>query len=366
MKSQKKTVLVGMSGGVDSSVAAFLLKKKGYKVIGAFMKNYSDRKDPLSGECHWREEWRMAQHIAAILNIPIITIDAEKEYKRTVINRMYKDYTKGLTPNPDIACNRIIKFPFLWKKARKLGADLIATGHYAKVKHTTRGYKLLRGIDKEKDQSYFLHELTQEDLRHTLFPLGNYRKNEVRALARKNRFPNWNKQGTRGICFIGKIDMKAFLEKRIKKKRGDIISPLGEIIGTHPGTMYFTIGERIGEGKDFVFNEKAKRWRKIKLYVAAKKIGNKMLVAPRENQLLQQKKVFLKRFRFITNNNQIQRQELRGRIRHRGALYQGSLMKRGGRFIFTFKKPVWGIAEGQALVVYNDKTLIGGGEMRLH
>ncbi len=365
MRVHRETVLVGMSGGVDSSVAALLLKKKGYKVIGAFMKNYSDRKDPTSGECHWREEWRMAQRVAGMLNIPIVMIDSEREYKRSVIDCMYKDYASGLTPNPDILCNRVIKFPFLWKKARSLGADFIATGHYARVQHGTKEYELLRGADNDKDQSYFLYELTQKDLRHTLFPLGGYRKDGIRALARKNGFPNWNKQGTRGICFIGKMDMKAFLKKRIKKKKGDVMSPRGEIIGTHPGSVFFTIGERVGEGKEFVFNEKAELWRKRRLYVAAKKRGNVLVVVPEGDSLLKGKKVFVRKFLFVAHNAQIYSRRLRGRIRHRGVLHYGSLTRRKGRFVFHFKKPVWGIAEGQALVIYDGERVVGGGEMRL-
>ena len=157
MKNQEKqTVLLGMSGGVDSSVAALLLKKKGYKVIGIFLKNYSDTKNKITGECSWIEEREMAKKIASILQIPLLTLDYEKEYKKYVINKMFKDYAKGLTPNPDISCNTIIKFPALWKKAKDLKADYIATGHYVKVKNSKNGYELLQGKDKKKDQSYLL------------------------------------------------------------------------------------------------------------------------------------------------------------------------------------------------------------------
>ena len=166
---KQKTVLLGLSGGVDSSVAALLLKKQGYNVIAVFMKNFSDIKNPLTKECNYLEDKKIAQKIAAILNIPILILNFEKEYKKYVIEPMFDAYKNGLTPNPDIVCNKIIKFPLLWKKAETIKADYIATGHYARIKEKSEGYQLLSGKDKTKDQSYFLSELSQSDLSHTHF-----------------------------------------------------------------------------------------------------------------------------------------------------------------------------------------------------
>ena len=240
-QNKQKSVLLGLSGGVDSSVAAFLLKKEGYKVIGAFLKCFSDTKDPITGECNWIAEKRMAQKIAAHLEIPFITLDLEKQYKKEVILPMFKSYSNGLTPNPDVACNTIIKFPWLLKEAQKKGLDFIATGHYVRVKKTKQGYDLLQGKDNNKDQSYFLYELNQSILQHCLFPIGNLKKEEVREIARKQEFPNWNKHGTSGICFVGKVNIKSFLEKKIKNKPGPILDQNGKVIGKHPGVFYYTI-----------------------------------------------------------------------------------------------------------------------------
>ena len=359
----KGRVVVGMSGGVDSSVAALLLKKEGYDVIGVFMKNYSDKKNPLTGECSWKEEKRMAQLVAAILEIPFFVVDYEKKYKREIIESMFKDYAKGLTPNPDILCNKIVKFPALWTEAKKLKADYVATGHYAQIKKTKNGFELLQGIDKKKDQSYFLYQLSQNELAHTLFPVGKLKKEKVREIAKQNSFPNWNKKGTSGICFVGKIDMKEFLRKKIQEKRGKVFSPDGEIIGTHPGAMYFTIGERIGISKGFKLNDKIKI--KKKLYVAEKRKNNILIVAPRGHFLLKMKKVFIKEIHFINLKEKIPREKLKARVRHLGKLHSGRLIKENARWIFHFKKPIVGIAEGQFIVIYRGEKVVGGGEMRL-
>jgi tRNA-specific 2-thiouridylase len=231
MKHSQKTVVLGLSGGVDSAVAALLLKKQGYNVVAAFMKNFSDSKNPLTNECSWRQELRDAQKIASILNIQLHIFDFEKEYKTQVIDPMYKAYSKGLTPNPDIACNNIIKFPLFWKHAKKLGADYIAMGHYSGIKKDSKGFHLLQGKDKSKDQSYFLAGLTQKDLSHTIFPLEKMTKEKVRKIAEKNLFPNYNKQSTRGICFVGKTNMQHFLQKKIAKHEGIVKDPSGKIIG---------------------------------------------------------------------------------------------------------------------------------------
>lgn len=355
MKSNK-TVVVGLSGGVDSSVAAMLLKKQGFNVIGAFMKNFSDNKNPITGECNWVEEKKMAQKVAAILEIKFVTFDFEKEYKKLVIDPMYKDYARGLTPNPDILCNTIIKFPLFWKHAQKLGADYIAMGHYVKVKNN-KGYELIQGKDKNKDQSYFLYELSEEDLSHTLFPIGNYTKGQVREIAKKSKLPNWDKKGTRGICFVGKVNLKSFLKNKIKEKPGKVIDPEGNFLGTHPGTMYFTIGQRIGPHLGIEINKPDnKRW-----YIAEKK-GNILVVAPQNHPFLKKRNIIIKKLHLINKNSKIPR-KLKARIRHLGDLYPGRLKKQSSQYIFALNKPLEAIAEGQAIVFYNKDKVLGGGEI---
>lgn len=355
--NKQKTVLLGLSGGVDSSVAALVLKKQGYKVIGAFMKCYSDSKNKFTGQCNWIAERQMAQKIALQLNIPLVTLDFENEYKKDVIDPMIKDYQKGLTPNPDIACNTIIKFPLLWKEAKKLKADFIATGHYARIKKGKNSFHLLTGKDKTKDQSYFLSELTQNDLEHTLFPLGNFTKEKVRQIARENHFPNSDKHGTTGICFIGKMDFKSFLEKKIKTKPGKVLNPENKVIGTHPGAEYFTIGQKIGP--HIGINIDKGKYAQSRWYLA-KKRGNTLIVAPERNLILKKREVQIIKMKRINPKENIPNQ-LKARIRHLGRLIPGSL--KGNTF--TFNKPQEGIAPGQFIVLYHKDQLIASGQIRL-
>lgn len=357
---RKEKILIGLSGGVDSAVAALILKKQGYEVIGAFMKNFSETKNKITGECNWVEEKKMAQKIASHLKIPFITLNFEKEYKKYVIDPMFKDYKKGLTPNPDILCNKIIKFPLLWEKAKKYNADYIATGHYARIKKTKEGLHLLQGKDQGKDQSYFLYKLSQNDLSHTLFPVGELTKEKVRKIAKKNKFPNWNKKGTRGICFIGKVDMFKFLKKKIKKKKGKIKTPEGNIIGTHPGISYFTIGQRIGPRLDI---EISKEYANKKFYIAEKKKPNILIVAPPKHPSLKKQNIIINKFHKITPKSSVPKTNLKARIRHLGSLLPGKLRKSKNKYIFSLNKPQEGIAEGQSLVIYNKEKVIGGGEI---
>lgn len=356
-KTKQKTVLVGMSGGVDSSVAALLLKKKGYRVIGMFMKNFSDTKNPFSGECAWIEERRMAYKIAALIDIPIFTADFEEQYKKYVIAPMFRTYEKGMTPNPDMACNKIIKFPLLWKEAKKLKADYIATGHYARIK-TANSFELHAAKDKSKDQSYFLAELSQADLSHTLFPIGNLTKSEVRKIAKKSKFPNYDKRSTRGICFVGKLNMKSFLERRIKNKEGKIISPSGKIVGKHPGIMYFTIGQRVGSRLGMEISKHLEgRW-----YIAEKKNNNVLVIAPKNHPLLKKQLIRIKNFHLIAPKEKIPLQ-LKARIRHLGELHKGKLFKKKGSYCFMLKKPIEQVAKGQYIVLYNRDKVVACGEI---
>lgn len=379
MKSsiKKPKVLLAMSGGVDSSIAALILKKQGYEVIGAFMKNWSDTKDPLTGRCTWRGERKMAIKVASKLNIPLITLDFEKIYKKDVIEKMFEKYKKGITPNPDIDCNQKIKFPLLLEHARKLGINLIATGHYARVKFNpkTNKYELFRGLDESKDQSYFLYRTKESELKHTLFPIGNYTKKEIREIAEKNHFPNYNKKGTVGICFIGKINFKDFLRKKIKTKPGNILNPEGKIIGQHDGVFYYTIGERLGPRYGFEISrdslnsqnkssEKFQKW-----YVARKDIKKNIIIAaPKDHPLNFRKEIIIKNFYLISDKKsefQKNKTKVFSRIRHVGELLPSILEyeKKTKKFKITLKEPITGISEGQAIVLYQGEKCLGGGEI---
>ncbi len=373
---EKKKVLVAMSGGVDSSVAALLLKKEGYEVIGAFMKNWSDTKDPLTGRCAWRTERKMALLIASILNIPLITFDFEKEYKKEVIQEMFKKYKSGITPNPDVDCNKKIKFPLLIKEAKKRGIGLIATGHYIRKKKNSKNnkYELIRAKDENKDQSYFLYTIKQNELKHCIFPIGEYSKEEVRKIAYNNKFPNYNKKGTVGICFIGKINLKDFLKNKIKPKKGKILDPLGNIIGEHDGIYYYTIGQRLGPRYGFEIirdtlknKEKYQRW-----YVAKKDVKNNIIVAaPKDHPLNFKKEVFIKNFHLISDSKRnLKNKKLKvfSRIRHVGELLKGTLSynKKLKKFHVELDEPITGISEGQAIVLYLGKKVLGGGEIKLN
>ncbi len=359
----QKTVLLGMSGGVDSSVAALLLKKQGYKVVGAFMINFSGTKNPLTNECSYLEDKKDAQKIAAQLKIPLITLNFEKEYQKQVLNEMFKSYAQGITPNPDSLCNKIIKFPMLWQEAKKRKIDLIATGHYIKKLKTKNGYAIKIPKDKGKDQSYFLYDLTQKDLEHTLFPISNLKKEEVRQIAKKHGFPNWNKRGTRGICFIGKQDMKSFLKQKIKPKKGTIIDKEGKVIGTHEGIMFFTIGERIKENQNTTILAEFRN-QYGKLYIAEKNRKTNTITAVPENHKL----LFKREFQLININwiNPVKPRinNAKVRIRHLGQLMPATIIKSINKVLVKLKNPIKAVAEGQSCVIYKDNFILGGGEIR--
>jgi len=366
----KVKVLVAMSGGVDSSVAAWLMKKKGYEVVGAFMKNWSDTKNKMTGECSWREDRRMAIRIAARLDIPLITLDFEKQYKKEVVEEMFNLYRKGITPNPDVDCNRLIKFPLLWKAAKKLGCQFVVTGHYSQIKDKKGKFYLLRGKENLKDQSYFLYRLSQDDLSHTLFPIGSYTKEQVRKLAKKIKFPNYDRESTKGICFIGKVNLKDFLKNKIKPKKGKILDENGRQIGEHDGIFYYTIGQRIGprygiDIRDEVRNAGVtKRW-----YVAKKNVRtNTIVAAPEGSKLLLKKEIPLIDFHLITENPEAFKKKstsVNVRIRKVGELLPATLTynKSSKQFIINLKSPATGISEGQATVIYKPNSLevLGGG-----
>jgi len=256
-----KKVFVGLSGGVDSSVSAALLKRAGYDVTGVFIKVWQ----PDFLPCTWRDDRRDAMRVAAKLEIPFLTFDFEKEYKQDVVDYIIREYKAGRTPNPDVMCNKYVKFGAFFNLAREMGADFVATGHYARVRRTQNverktseikevlrstlhvpKYELLAGVDENKDQSYFLWTLNQKILSHTFFPVGGYKKGKVRELAKKFGLPTFDKKDSQGLCFIGKLDMKEFLSHYIKPKSGHVLNEKNEVIGHHDGAWFLTPGERHG------------------------------------------------------------------------------------------------------------------------
>ena len=245
----KKRVFVGLSGGVDSAVSAALLKRGGYDVVGAFIKIWQ----PEFTECTWREDRLDAMRVAAALDIPFREIDLSDEYKKEVVCEILHAYERGFTPNPDVLCNSRIKFGFFAGWAFTEGADAIATGHYARVEERSGDYSLMRGLDRSKDQSYFLWQLTQAELSRVLFPVGALQKRHVRVLAREYGLPNAAKSDSQGLCFVGDISMRDFLQRYITVERGEVLNEEGRTIGSHAGAALYTIGQRHGfsvEGVD--------------------------------------------------------------------------------------------------------------------
>lgn len=266
-----KTVVVGLSGGVDSAVSAYLLKKQGYRVIGIFMRNWNDESVLINAECHWEEDSKDALLIAEKLDIPFQTIDLSVAYKKRIVDYMFSEYKEGRTPNPDVLCNREVKFDLFLEIALDLGADFVGTGHYCQKKEVKQNekkmFKLLKGQDNNKDQSYFLCQLNQFQLSKALFPIGELKKSAVREIAKKAGLPVWQKKDSQGLCFIGKVKLPTFLQQQLKLKKGDIveipstfpwisqskesnrwdfIAENGKKVGEHNGAHFYTIGQRKG------------------------------------------------------------------------------------------------------------------------
>jgi len=356
-------IFVGMSGGVDSSVSAALLKRAGHNVTGVFIKVWQ----PDWIECNWKEERLEAMRAAAHLGIPFIMLDLEKEYKEGVIDYMIAEYAAGRTPNPDVMCNREVKFGAFWKWARKNGADFIATGHYAQNDNS----RLLKGIDTNKDQSYFLWTLTQDDLKHVLFPVGGMTKPKVRKLARKFKLPNADKKDSQGLCFIGKVDVKEFLAHYTKgnptARPGNVLDEAGRMIGKHLGALFFTIGERHG----FEIDANNKTPGDKPYYVIAKNMNaNTVTVSNKDTDgalVGAVKTASLSNVNWISGAPKIG-QTLQARSRYRQALQStavasisnGSAVK-DIKAMIEFDKPQDTLTPGQSLVLYDGEACLGGG-----
>ena len=264
-----KTVVIGMSGGVDSAVSALLLKREGYNVIGLFMNNWEEKDE--NGVCSALDDYEDVKRVCTRLNIPYYSVNFAKEYLDKVFKVFLEEYKKGRTPNPDVLCNREIKFgPFL-EYAKKLGADYIATGHYAKVEERNGKYYLKKAKDKSKDQSYFLNQLSQDQLKYVLFPLADIEKKEVREIALENALSNAKKKDSTGICFIGERNFRQFLQGYLPSKKGNIVDTQGNVVGTHEGVLYYTLGQRKGLNIGGKSGGNGKRW-----FVLDKDVKNKV------------------------------------------------------------------------------------------
>lgn len=350
MKSQGSKVYVGMSGGVDSSVSAALLKQQGFDVTGVFIKVWQ----PDWMTCTWREDRLDAMRVAAQLEIPFITLDLEVEYKREVIDYMISEYKAGRTPNPDVMCNSHVKFGAFYDWAMKNGADLVATGHYARSKDG----KLFTGIDDGKDQSYFLWTLSKDKLSKVIFPVGDMPKSETRKLAKKFKLLVADKKDSQGLCFVGKIDVKEFLSHYIDRKVGNVLDDNGKIIGTHDGVFFLTIGERHG------FTVTKKTPNDQPYYIVDKNINDNTVTVSHkspEGALSAERKAF-----DISDVNWVDSIPMAGksytaRVRHLGELLPCKVAvntNAGARI--TFQAPLI-VASGQSIVIYDKDECLGGG-----
>lgn len=351
MARKKQKVLVALSGGIDSAVSAYLLLKQGYEVEAAFMKNWSSTKGLKYDECPWLVDRQDALRVAAFLRIPMHTVDFEKQYAKNVLNYFFTEYNAGRTPNPDVMCNKEIKFKLLYKWALDHGFDYVATGHYAQIKNS----KLVRSKDEFKDQTYFIYNIKSEQLKHILFPIGNMMKKDVRAKARKIGLPNAEKKESMGLCFVGRIRLKEFLQQKLKVKVGPVIDTKGKRIGEHQGLAFYTIGQRQGigiggsEGPYYVVRKDLKT--------------NTLVVTNNANDpALKVEELDIHSVNWITEPKKFPI-KLKGRFRHQGEL-QSLTIKKTGKGSYpgvVFVKPQKAVASGQSLVLYDGKTCLGGG-----
>ena len=394
----KKRVIVGLSGGVDSSVAAYLLKEQGYEVIGLFMKNWHDDSVTISDECPWLDDSNDAMLVAQKLNIPFQTVDLSEQYKERIVDYMFNEYEKGRTPNPDVLCNREIKFDVFMKIALELGADFVATGHYCRKTETEvngeKIYQLKGGLDKNKDQSYFLCQLSQDQLAKALFPVGELLKPEVRAIAAKADLITADKKDSQGLCFIGKVRLPEFLQQKLKAKKGEIVEisdqfeayhrPLpqfsskleelayranriaykkedGKVVGEHQGAHYFTKGQRKGLGVGGT---------KEPLFVIETDVEDNIIYTGqgKNHKGLYNNVVFVKpdEIHWIREDLKLKNGEslnVKARIRYRQTLENATLFQTEKGLFVEFEAQQSAISEGQFVAWYHEDELLGSGVM---
>ena len=384
-------VVVGLSGGVDSSVAAYILKEQGHDVVGLFMKNWHDTTGVLHGDCPFDEDSDFAKLVAKRLGIPFEMVDLSKEYRKRVVDYMFDEYAKGRTPNPDVLCNREIKFDEFLKAAINLGADYVATGHYCRKEIVEVNgkpvYRLLAGVDSNKDQSYFLCQLNQAQLEKALFPIGDIDKPKVREIATKLKLATAQRKDSQGICFVGKVDLPVFLQQKLEAKKGDIIEipasfyntnlpaeqttlteivkPIqytpsnGKVVGTHQGAHFFTIGQRKGLNVGGMPEP---------LFVIAIDVEKNVVYVGQgqEHPGLFRSGLFVSKndIHWIRTDLEMQVGESRDflvRIRYRQPLQHATLSRKDDGMYFTFQQPQRGIAPGQFAAFYLEDELVGSG-----
>lgn len=391
-----KRVVVGLSGGVDSSVAAYLLQKQGYEVIGLFMKNWHDDSVTISNECPWLEDSNDALLVAEKLGIPFQTVDLSEEYQEKIVDYMFREYEKGRTPNPDVLCNREIKFDVFMKIALSLGADFVATGHYCKKgEKEVNGktvYQLLAGADNNKDQSYFLCQLSQEQLAKSLFPIGELTKPEVREIAAEMELVTAEKKDSQGLCFIGKVRLPEFLQQKLQPKEGVIVQidkddavysidqsnsfsiqemlkvdaqkidynpSMGKVVGKHQGAHYFTIGQRkglnVGGTKEPLFIIGTN----VETNTIYTGLGSQHPGLFRKGLLVEKEEVHWIRNDMALANGESM--EVMARIRYRQPLQKAVLHQYENGMYVSFEEPQSAITEGQFVAWYIDDELVGSG-----
>ncbi len=356
--NDKKTIVVGMSGGVDSSVTALLLKEQGYNVIGLFMKNWEEK--DANGRCTSTKDYDDARKVCDKIGIPYYSVNFTKEYYERVFEYFLKSYKEGRTPNPDVLCNREIKFgPFL-EKAKMLGADLIATGHYAKKVEDNGLHYLKKAFDKQKDQSYFLNQLSQEQLKYAIFPLADMTKPEVREIARKNDLITADKKDSTGICFIGERNFKQFLSQYIPAQPGEIKTLNGKTIGKHEGLMYYTIGQHKGLGIGGQKNEEQGAW-----FVAKKDLTtNTLYVDQGKEDALLSYGLTTAGFNWIPNTPQSKTFDCFAKFRYRQADQKVCATVTQNGVKLRFYEPQKAVTQGQFAVLYDEnENCLGGGEI---
>lgn len=357
MSSVMKNVFVGMSGGVDSSVSAGLLKQQGYAVTGVFIKTWH----PDFLPCTWREEREDAMRVCAHLGIPFETLDLESQYKQDVADYMIHEYHEGRTPNPDVMCNQYIKFGAFFDYALHQGANCVATGHYARLHSTTNDapqVKLLTGVDTNKDQSYFLYRVPQAVLQKTIFPIGTYTKSEVRILAKELGLANAEKKDSQGVCFLGHVEMREFLKRYITVAPGDVLDKNGTVIGRHEGAVLYTIGQRHG----FVVTHKGPH--DGPYYVASRDTTNNTLVVSQDfktDDTFTFQTCTITDIQWVLGVEPSPDKTYQCRFRYRQPLVACTVETDGKGSRIQFTTPQRALNPGQSLVVYDGELCLGGG-----
>lgn len=347
---KNKKVVLGMSGGVDSSVAAILLKNQGYDVIGVFMRNWAD-----DGVCTATEDYMDVVKVASKLGIKYFTVNFEEEYRNQVFSYFLNEYKKGRTPNPDVMCNTEIKFKAFLNYALNFDCDYIAMGHYARTKNIDGKTYLCRGLDNNKDQSYFLSRVTEDALKKTLFPIGELQKDQVRKIAKDYGLSTALKKDSTGICFIGERDFNKFLDQFLFTKPGKIVDIQGNVLGEHSGLIHYTIGQRRGMGIGGKGNGEP-------FFVADKDLKNNLLiVAQGEKNPALYKKVFQVEDLFWISGKPHFPLKMTVKIRYRAKDEEALLEENEGKYFVKLKNPLKGVTPGQVAVFYNDEICLGSG-----